>query len=140
MAQGREFSFKFTRFIGNFGILGILGGFVLLLSAGSAPRPRAETGQSFRDLRLHVHFQQPLSSSPMGRVKQTSISCTGNNSFGIYNNQHIEADLAATGEGCTAPDGTAGLVYPLYFATFASTYNFTSDQISGFFRHWQRLL
>ena len=132
MAQGKKFSFKFTTFINSSGILGILGGIALLLSAGSVCAANFPVGP--RPVKVSGTFGCTFISNNAivfanGANEANQVTCTGNDTFGITNTQHIEANLPTTGVTCTAPDGTAGLVYPVYFATYATTYNFTSDQI-----------
>jgi hypothetical protein len=131
MAQGKEFSFKLATFINSSGILGILFGIALLLSAGSVyaggPRPVKVFG-SFGC----TFISNNAVAFGHGTTEANEVNCTGNDTFGVYNTQHIEADEPTTGEGCIAPDTTAGLVYPVYFATYAATYNFSNNQILAY--------
>lgn len=111
-------------------VLGILAGIALLLSAdlvyaGDFPK---------RPVRVYGNFGCTFINTAItfdGGVNFASEStCSGHDPFGIYNNQTIAAYYLPTPPtDCTAPDGSAGVVYVLEFATGATTYNFSSDQV-----------
>jgi len=120
-------------------ILGILGGIALLLSAGSVyaggrpPKPVKVFGtEGCSSINAPITFD--------GVNYATYDTCTGHDNFGNYSRQKIDAYLAIdpstgapiTGPPCTLPDGTAGEVYPLEFAEFVNTYNFSDNQIFGY--------
>ena len=66
----------------------------------------------------------------------TAVTCTGHDTFGIYNQQgvayYVLPPATVTPTTCTAPDGTAGIEYTLVFAEFVNTYNFSNDQVWGY--------
>ncbi len=107
-------------------ILGILGGIALLLSANQvyatgSPKPvkySAAFGCSF--ISTAITFDGGMNFA-------SNTTCTGHDTFGIFNNQGIDAYYYDGGD-CTAPDGTPGYHFTLEFATSANTYNFGSDQ------------
>lgn len=113
-------------------ILGILGGIALLLLAGSVyaggfpsgPKPVKVFGT------FGCTFINTAITFDGGLNFATESTCSGHDNFGIYNNQNIEAYYLPTPPtDCTAPDGSAGVVYVLEFSTSASTFNFSNDQV-----------
>ncbi len=117
-------------------ILGLLGGIALLLSAGSvyAGRPVKVSGTyGGTFMNSSITFD--------GGVNYAGVNnWMGHDNFGNYTGQRIDAyvmtdistGLPITGPACTAPDGTAGVSFPLEFAEFVNTYNFKNDQIWGY--------
>jgi hypothetical protein len=106
-------------------IFGIFGALALLLSAGSV------FAFDQRPFRYNGTFGCSFVNNAglnFGSGNVTDTTCTGQDTFGLNNNQTLGSDGPAEGT-CTAPDGTLGTQYPLFFATFVNTYNFSGDQL-----------
>ena len=108
-------------------ILGVFSGIALLLSAGSVyaggPPPKPVKYLSA----FACTFISTAITFDGGLNFASDNTCTGHDTFGIFNSQGIDAYYYDGGD-CTAPDGTPGYHFTLEFATSASTYNFGSDQ------------
>jgi hypothetical protein len=112
----------------NIRIVSILGGIALLFSAnlvyaGGSPKPVKLSGN------FGCTFINTAITFDGGLNFASESTCSGHDTFGIYNAQAIAAYYLPTPPtDCTAPDGSAGVVYTLEFATTSSTYNFSNQQ------------
>jgi hypothetical protein len=109
-------------------IVGIFGALALLLSTGSV------FAFDQRPIRYSGTFGCSFVNNAglgfgTGSGNVTDTTCTGQDTFGLNNNQTIGADVSPSTETCTAPDGTPGTLNVLFYATFVNTYNFSGDQL-----------